>query len=137
MGSLTDPDSGISESCDDTEEAILTKMKLLAQDLEQKLSLDSNLVQEIAQTLKTSTSDLEERLQCRAHINRNCAGTQTALTDFENGDCCSGGFDFDLAEMAAEEAFKKSNSSSFSWFRRVLKFALPVQFFVMMMLFLA
>ena len=68
---------------------------------------------------------------------RNCAGTQTALTDFENGDCCSGGFDFDLAEMAAEEAFKKSNSSSFSWFRRVLKFALPVQFFVMMMLFLA
>ena len=47
--SLTDPDSGISESCDDTEEAILTKMKLLAQDLEQKLSLDSNLVQEIAQ----------------------------------------------------------------------------------------
>ena len=61
-----------------------------------------------------------------------------ALTDFENGDCCSGGFDFDnLAEMAAEEAFKKSNSSSFSWFRRVLKFALPVQFFVMMMLFLA
>ena len=46
--SLTE-DSGISESCDDTEEAILTKMKLLAQDLEQKLSLDSNLVQEIAQ----------------------------------------------------------------------------------------
>ena len=41
-------DSGISESCDDSEEAILTKMKLLAQDLEQKLSLDSNLVQEIA-----------------------------------------------------------------------------------------
>ena len=46
--SLTE-DSGISESCDDTEEAILTKMKLLARDLEQKLSLDSNLVQEIAQ----------------------------------------------------------------------------------------
>ena len=46
--SLTE-DSGISESCDDSEEAILTKMKLLAQDLEQKLSLDSNLVQEIAQ----------------------------------------------------------------------------------------
>ena len=41
-------DSGISESCDDSEEAILTKMKLLAQDLEQKLSVDSNLVQEIA-----------------------------------------------------------------------------------------
>ena len=46
--SLTE-DSGISESCDDSEEAILTKMKLLARDLEQKLSLDSNLVQEIAQ----------------------------------------------------------------------------------------
>ena len=45
--SLTE-DSGISESCDDTEEAILTKMKLLARDLEQKLSLDSNLAQEIA-----------------------------------------------------------------------------------------
>ena len=46
--SLTE-DSGISESCDDSEEAILTKMKLLARDLEQKLSLDSTLVQEIAQ----------------------------------------------------------------------------------------
>lgn len=45
--SLTE-DSGISESYSDSEEAILTKMKLLAQDLEQKLSLDSNLVQEIA-----------------------------------------------------------------------------------------
>ena len=42
-------DSGISESCDDSEEAILTKMKCLAHDLEQKLSLDSNLVQEITQ----------------------------------------------------------------------------------------
>ena len=70
---------------------------------------------------------------------RHCAGTQTATTDFENADCCSNsGFDFDsMAELAAEEAFKKSSSSSFSWFRRVLKFALPVQFFVMMMLFLA
>ena len=80
-------DSGIAESSDDSEEAILTKMKCLAQDLEQKLSLDSNLVQEITQvcenigiffqklgtfmydffflfqTLKSSTSDLEERLQ--------------------------------------------------------------------------
>ena len=82
-------DSGIAESSDDSEEAILTKMKCLAQDLEQKLSLDSNLVQEITQvcdnfekkkiafskvtqsyfiifylfqTLKSSTSDLEERL---------------------------------------------------------------------------
>ena len=44
-------DSGISESCDDSEEAILTKMKCLAQDLEQKLSLDSNLVQEITQVI--------------------------------------------------------------------------------------
>ena len=42
-------DSGIAESSDDSEEAILTKMKCLAQDLEQKLSLDSNLVQEITQ----------------------------------------------------------------------------------------
>ena len=85
-------DSGISESwSDDSEEAILTKMKLLAHDLEQKLSLDSNLVQEIAQvnrdksnllckcveaeshqfqTLKTSTTDLEERLQVERTINR-------------------------------------------------------------------
>lgn len=46
-------DSGISESCDDSEEAILTKMRLLAQDLEHKLSLDSTLVQEIAQVIKT------------------------------------------------------------------------------------
>ena len=46
--SLTE-DSGIAESSDDSEEAILTKMKCLAQDLEQKLSLDSNLVQEITQ----------------------------------------------------------------------------------------
>ena len=54
---------------------------------------------------------------------RNCMGTQTATTDFENADCCSSGFDFDLEELAAaEEAFKKSNSSSFSWFKRVLKF---------------
>jgi hypothetical protein len=50
--SLTE-DSGISESCDDSEEAILTKMRLLAQDLEHKLSLDSTLVQEIAQVIKT------------------------------------------------------------------------------------
>jgi len=107
---------------------------MLAQDLEQKLSLDSNLVQEIAQTLKTSTSDLEERLQCRAHIKRNCAGTQT--TDFgdngfyfnENGD------ETDTFGDSDDEICEKSR---FGWFKRILKFALPVQFFVMMMLFLA
>ena len=57
-------DSGISESCDDSEEAILTKMKCLAQDLEQKLSLDSNLVQEITQVIFLINEDKIYYLFC-------------------------------------------------------------------------
>ena len=62
---------------------------------------------------------------------RNCAGTQTLPPDFEN----NGKFNFnEETELDDEKSSKKSN---FAWFKRILKFALPVQFFVMMMLFLA
>jgi len=118
--SLTE-DSGISESCDDSEEAILTKMKCLAQDLEQKLSLDSNLVQEITQTLKSSTSDLEERLHEKT-CNRNCAGTQTI--EFET---------FEVEPVKSSTTITKR----MGWFKRLFWFALPVQFFLMVVLFLA
>lgn len=72
--SLTE-DSGISESCDDTEEAILTKMKLLAQDLEQKLSLDSNLVQEIAQV---------KNITFLINLKKTCYVNSSFFSDFEN-----------------------------------------------------
>ena len=72
----------------------------------------------------------------------NCAGTQIAMADFDNvADCCNNGstngvnFDFHLTE---KEPFRKYGSSSFSWFSPKYQiFALTVQFFVMMMLFLA
>ena len=69
---------------------------------------------------------------------RNCMGTQTSMVDFENvADCINGGFDFDCDLTTEEEAVFKKSSSSFGWFRRVIKFALPVQFFFVMMMFLA
>ena len=77
--SLTE-DSGISESCDDTEEAILTKMKLLARDLEQKLSLDSNLVQEIAQV--STKCRLKDWLCINfEHVSHSSAQLGTQLID--------------------------------------------------------
>lgn len=56
-------DSGISEGGSENnekEEALLTKLKALAQDLESKLTPQSSIVQEITQTLKSSASGLEE-----------------------------------------------------------------------------
>ena len=55
------------------------------------------------------------------------------MADFDNSgssDCCNFGSFGDLTTIgtAEDEAFKNKNgSSSFSWFKRVLKFALPVQ----------
>ena len=65
---------------------------------------------------------------------RNCAGTQT--TDFgDNGFCFNeNGDETDTFGDSDDEICEKSR---FGWFKRILKFALPVQFFVMMMLFLA
>jgi hypothetical protein len=57
--SLTD--SGISESGDnECEEALLSKLRSLAQDLQQQLTPKSNIIQEITQALKLSETELEE-----------------------------------------------------------------------------
>jgi len=110
------------QGCDDIAK------QLVYSEIGQKLSLDSNLVQEIALTLKTSTSDLEERLQVEttSRVHRLCTGTQTHNNPVDDLD-----YDDD------DDDFTVDHKSVNSWFKRIMRVALPVQFFLMVMLFFA